>query len=77
MTMQNIYFDRRSGTYRLKNFGDPGYAGDCFSIVGKIKNIDCTKDFTEILKQIIWNWKTDMPCPKTYTNLAMPKFQSF
>src|SRR5690606_3626614 len=48
----NIYFDRRSGMYRMKDFGDPDYAGDCFSIVGKIKNLDCTKDFTEILKQI-------------------------
>src|SRR5690554_8177902 len=38
--------------YRMKDFGDSDYAGDCFSIVGKIKNLDCTKDFTEILKQI-------------------------
>lgn len=48
----NIYFDRRSGMYRMKDFGAPDYAGDCFSIVGKIKNLDCSKDFTEILKQI-------------------------
>ena len=48
----NVYFDRRSGMYRMKDFGDPHYTGDCFSIVGLIKNLDCTKDFTEILKQI-------------------------
>ena len=48
----NIYFDRRSGMYRMKDFGDSHYDGDCFSIVGKIKSLDCTKDFTEILKQI-------------------------
>jgi hypothetical protein len=48
----NIYFDRRIGMYRMKDFGDPDYAGDCFSIVGKIKNLHCTKDFTEILKLI-------------------------
>ncbi|GEM52767.1 topoisomerase [Empedobacter brevis NBRC 14943 = ATCC 43319] len=48
----NIYFDRRSGMYRMKDFGDSSYAGDCFSIVAKIKNLDCAKDFTEILKQI-------------------------
>ncbi len=48
----NIYFDRRSGMYRLKDFGNPDYDGDCFSIVGRIKNLDCTKDFTEILKLI-------------------------
>ena len=48
----NIYFDRRSGMYRMKDFGNPDYDGDCFSLVGKIKNLDCTKDFTEILIQI-------------------------
>ncbi|MGC4130158.1 MAG: toprim domain-containing protein, partial [Bergeyella sp.] len=48
----NIYFDRRSGMYRLKDFGNPDYDGDCFSIVAKIKNLDCSKDFTEILKRI-------------------------
>ena len=42
----NIYFDRRSGMYRMKDFGNPDYDGDCFSLVGKIKNLDCTKDFT-------------------------------
>ena len=48
----NIYFDRRSDMYRIKDFGNPDYDGDCFSLVGKIKNLDCIKDFTEILKQI-------------------------
>ena len=48
----NIYFDRRSDMYRMKDFGNPDYDGDCFSLVGKIKNLDCIKDFTEILKQI-------------------------
>jgi len=48
----NIYFDRRSGMYRMKDFGNPKYDEDCFSLVGKIKNLDCTTDFTEILKQI-------------------------
>ena len=48
----NIYFDRRSGMYRMKDFGNPHYDGDCFSLVGNIKNLDCTQDFTEILKSI-------------------------
>ena len=48
----NIYFDRRSDMYRIKDFGNPDYDGDCFSLVGKIKNLDCTKNFTEILKHI-------------------------
>ncbi|MCL2650076.1 MAG: toprim domain-containing protein [Candidatus Azobacteroides sp.] len=50
----NIYFDRRSGTYRMKDFGNDTYSGDCFDIVGKIKGLDCnsSKDFIEILKTI-------------------------
>ena len=50
----NIYFDRRSGAYRLKDFGNDDYSGDCFDIVGKINGLICgnPKDFIEILKTI-------------------------
>ena len=50
----NIYFDRRSGCYRLKDFGNDAYSGDCFDIVGKLKGLNCSnpKDFVEILQII-------------------------
>jgi hypothetical protein len=50
----NIYFDRRNGAYRLKDFGNDDYSGDCFDIVGKINGLICgsPKDFIEILKTI-------------------------
>ena len=50
----NIYFDRRSSSYKMKDFGNDTYSGDCFDIVGKIKGMDCNnaKDFIEILKTI-------------------------
>jgi hypothetical protein len=50
----NIYFDRRNDCYRLKDFGNDAYSGDCFDIVGKIKGLDCNnpKDFIEILECI-------------------------
>ncbi|MDR3226351.1 MAG: toprim domain-containing protein [Prevotellaceae bacterium] len=50
----NIYFDRRSGSYRLKDFGNDSFSGDCFDIVGKLKNLNCSnsKDFIEILNII-------------------------
>jgi len=50
----NIYFDRKNGCYRLKDFGNDEYSGDCFDIVGKIKGLECRnpKDFIEILKTI-------------------------
>ncbi len=50
----NIYFDRRSGIYRIKDFGNDDYSGDCFFFVGKLKGLDCSNgaDFVEILKTI-------------------------
>jgi hypothetical protein len=50
----NIYFDRMKGSYRMKDFGNDAYSGDCFDIVGRLKGLDCNnaKDFVEILKTI-------------------------
>jgi hypothetical protein len=50
----NVYFDRRSQSYKMKDFGNDAYSGDCFDIVGKIKGLECNnpKDFVEILKII-------------------------
>jgi len=50
----NIYFDRRSGCYRMKDFGNDAYSGDCFDIVGKLNGLNCSnpKDFVEILQII-------------------------
>ena len=50
----NVYFDRRSNSYKMKDFGNDVYSGNCFDIVGKIKGLDCSNgvDFIEILKTI-------------------------
>jgi len=50
----NVYFDRRSGIYRFKDFGNDNYSGDCFFFVGQLKGLDCSNgaDFVEILKTI-------------------------
>ena len=50
----NIYFDRRSGIYRMKDFGNDAFSGDCFDFVGKLKGLNCENpnDFVEILKLI-------------------------
>ncbi|MDR0830188.1 MAG: toprim domain-containing protein [Prevotellaceae bacterium] len=52
----NVYFDRKSGAYKIKDFGNDDFSGDCFSFVGNLKNLNCnnSKDFVEIL-QIINN----------------------
>ena len=50
----NVYFDRHSGVYRIKDFGNDEYSGDCFFFVGKLKGLDCNNgaDFIEILRII-------------------------
>src|SRR5215510_8041392 len=50
----NIYFDRRNECYRLKDFGNDAYSGDCFDFVGKITGMDCRNpaDFVFILQTI-------------------------
>lgn len=50
----NIYYDRRTGTYRMKDFGNDDYSGDCFFLVGYLKGLDCQQatGFVEILQTI-------------------------
>lgn len=50
----NVYFDRRNGVYKIKDFGNDDYSGDCFFYVGKLKGLNCNNgaDFVEILKSI-------------------------
>ena len=50
----NIYFDRRNGVYKIKDFGNDDYSGDCFFFIGKLKGLNCNNgaDFVEILKTI-------------------------
>ena len=50
----NVFFDNRNGCYRIKDFGNDDFSGDCFFYVGKLKGLDCrnSKDFIEILKVI-------------------------
>ena len=47
----NVYFDRRNGMYKMKDFGNDDYSGDCFALVGKLNGVNCkeAKDFVEIL----------------------------
>ncbi|MDO4228980.1 MAG: bifunctional DNA primase/helicase [Capnocytophaga sp.] len=50
----NIYKDKRSGTYKMKDFGNESFSGDCFFLVGYLHRLDCrnVSDFVEILKII-------------------------
>ena len=50
----NIYYDRRSATYKMKDFGNPEYGGDCFFLVAKLNGLDCSNagDFVSVLQII-------------------------
>lgn len=50
----NVYYDRRSGTYKMKDFGNGDFSGDCFFLVAKLKGLDCKNaaDFVEVLETI-------------------------
>lgn len=50
----NIFFDRRSGCYRIKDFGNDDFSSDCFFLVGKLKDLDCenSREFVKILQTI-------------------------
>lgn len=68
----NIYFDRHNGTYKMKDFGNDSYSGDCFFFVGMLKGIDCNNPsgFVEILETIDRDMglglTTGSPTPITY-----------
>lgn len=50
----NVYYERNSGVYKLKDFGNDEYSGDCFALVGRLHGLDCkrAKEFVEIMAVI-------------------------
>jgi hypothetical protein len=50
----NVFFDRRNDCYRLKDFGNDDYSGDCFAFMGKLSGLDCNRpaEFIQILERI-------------------------
>lgn len=76
----NIYYDRRSGIYKMKDFGNDGYSGDCFFFVGQLKGLDCNNasNFIEILQIIDRDLSlgisegNPIPVPKTFKEPDSP-----
>lgn len=50
----NVYYDRRHSVYKMKDFGNDEYSGDCFELVGTMTGLSCrnAKDFVEIMRII-------------------------
>lgn len=48
----NIFYDRKHDVYRMKDYGNSNYCGDCFALVGLLNGLDSNKNFVEIVKII-------------------------
>ena len=48
----NIYLDNKSGCYRMKDFGNDVYSGDCFWFAATMLGLDVRKDFVKVLETI-------------------------
>ena len=59
----NIYFDTRSKCYRMKDFGNEMYSGDCFWFAAAIQGLDMRRDFMRVLKMIINDLQLNIPLP--------------
>lgn len=44
----NIYFDTRSKCYRMKDFGNEMYSGDCFWFADAIQGLDMQRLYEDI-----------------------------
>ncbi|MEO0008765.1 MAG: hypothetical protein RJA20_2961 [Bacteroidota bacterium] len=57
-----VYADKHTKIFKIKDFGDPEFSGDCFFLVGKIKKLSCDDkhDFIAILKLINTDLRLDL-----------------
>lgn len=50
----NIYYERKAGVFKMKDFGNEDYSGDCFELVDRLNGLSCKelKEFVEIMEMI-------------------------
>ena len=48
----NVYYDRHNLCFKIKDFGNPDYSGDCFAFVAQIKGLDVRRDFLQVVQSI-------------------------
>ncbi|WP_455671941.1 AAA family ATPase [Phocaeicola sp.] len=50
----SIYRDKKTGDYRMKDFGNPDYSGDCFALVALLEGRRCSdkSDFVAVMDKI-------------------------
>ena len=57
----NIYFDTQSQCYRMKDFGNEAYSGDCFWFTAAILGFDVRTEFIKVLASIIHDLGLNIP----------------
>lgn len=57
----NIYFDAKSQCYRMKDFGNEAYSGDCFWFAATILGLDVRTEFRKVLAAIIHDLGLNIP----------------
>lgn len=57
----NIYFDAKSQCYRMKDFGNEAYSGDCFWFAATIMGLDVRTEFRKVLATIIHDLGLNIP----------------
>ena len=45
----NIYYDRHAQVFKMKDFGNNEYSGDCFWFVGMLYGLDVKRDFVGLI----------------------------
>ncbi len=48
----NVYYDRHNRIFKIKDFGNPDFSGDCFAFVAQINGLDVRHNFFEVLQLI-------------------------
>lgn len=49
----NVYFDRHAQVFKMKDFGNAEYSGDCFWLVAMLNGWDVKRDFSVIVSRIV------------------------
>lgn len=49
----NVYFDRHAQVFKMKDFGNDDYSGDCFWFVAMLSGLDMKRDFSAIVSRIV------------------------
>ena len=58
----NIYFDNKHQCYRMKDFGNEMYSGDCFWFAASMLGLDVRVDFSKVLASIIRDLQLNLNC---------------